>query len=66
MVRKLKRRAGWLSVLGKVTHVSQEVMGSTVSVSKGDLEELDFGGAFGWPQRNYHLGQALGKGGCFC
>lgn len=34
MARKLKGEAGLLSVLGKVANMAQEVMGSTVSISK--------------------------------
>lgn len=47
MVRKLKGESERVSVWGKVPDVAQEVMGLTLSVSKGDLEELDFAGAFG-------------------
>lgn len=56
MVRKLKGEAEPVSMWGKVPDMAQEVMRLTLSSLKGDLEELDFGGPFGWPQREDLLG----------
>lgn len=36
-------------------------MESPVSTSKGDLEELDFGGAFGWPHTDNYPRQETGN-----
>lgn len=33
--------------VGKVPNMAEEKVGSTSSVSRGGLEQLDFGGAFG-------------------
>lgn len=47
--------------VGKVPNMAEEKMGSTSSISRGGLEQLDFGGEFGWPQREYLLEQEMRK-----